>query len=527
MGYERSLTNEIETLENKIIKYKSFELSPKLDKLNFIKSSLPKIYQRISERIYPILEGHKKDLFINNMQKILSFICENPLISIKLEDIDFSDHQNIYQIPPNTFLPNIKWQNNIGKQKWKNTPLILGDDIFVGSAGREWNISDEADGVYCLNIHTGRIKWFYPTQSDVNQISFYDGLIFGGCDNGKFFCISSQTGKEKFSIFLDSGIVSSVYKGSCDNYIVVTYTGKIYEIFIGNDDEYIVGILDINCNIMGDISYLRDDQIVNLYIPTLCGKIYHISNHQIFNYLDPMGDNSPLKQTNKRVNDFSKKETERFMKKNFSTLYIKNEFQVEYPDEHSETKYSIAKLYSKPLVIQDKIYQAFIRHTYYDYPPIICINKSSGKIEWIAQDLNNVSESNYGNIRTELINFNNEIIFIHPYSNELVGISQENGQVLWATKLGRKMFQQWSSPIIYKNNIYVARHDGYLYKVNGITKKREWGMYLCKAENAGVVFNDEQTLVHESEATDWNISKGFSFFATPSIVKGNLTQIAS
>lgn len=510
-----NLTNEIESLENKIIKYKAFELSSKLNKLNFVKSNLPKIYERTQQRIYPIFELYNNEKFINNLSDFFKHIKPDSNIDIDTNHLNFSNNNEVFNPPEINSSPQIKWQTYIGKQKWKNTPLILGDDIFVGSAGDEWNSPDEKDGVYCLNIHTGRVKWFYPTNSDVNKISFYDGLILGGCDDGRFFCISSRTGKEKCTVKLDSGIVSSVYKKAEHLFIVVTYKGTLY--IINTEKANIHGYINIGSNVMGDIALIEDGYKTDVHIPTVDGLIIILSDREPFSPEDFKDRKNAIKVRNNTLKDF-----ERMVKEqNFCSFRIVEEIKVEYPDEHSDTNYSISELYSKPLITENKIYQAFARQTYYSYPAIISINKITGEINWFANDNKNLS-NHYGNIRTELVEFNNQIIFIHPYSNELVGISKNNGEVQWVTKLGRGMFQQWSSPIVYKENIYIARHDGYLYKVNGKTKQREWGMYLGEAEDAGVVFNDEQSLINENERVDWDIKKGFPLFSTPSASKGNL-----
>lgn len=479
-----NLNSQIQIYENKIIRLKAFSLSTKLDKLEFIKSNLPKIYERMQERIYPIFELYNKERFQENLKHFILHINKKAKPNTKNINIDFSNEKETFTPPIINNLPTINWATYIGKQKWKNTPIILGDDIFVGSAGESWNIPDEKDGVYCLNINTGRIKWFYQTVSDVNKISFFDGVIIGGCDNGRFFCISSKTGKEKWNIELDSGIVTTTFKHTrfdTDELIVATYNGIIYTIDIKNGN--INSSIQLNIHIMGDMTFIQNGYNNSIFIPTLEGTIYELKSKY--------------------------------------GLEVINKFNINYPDEHSKEGYSVPELYSKPLIIENNIYQAFARQTYYDYPAIVCIDKISGNINWFANDSDSLS-NDFGNIRTELLEFQNEIIFIHPYSNELIGISKENGKVIWITKLGREMFQQWSSPIIYNDDIYIARYDGYIYKIDGATKKREWSMYLGEYEDAGAVFNDEQSLNTENETTVWEVYKGYSLLSTPSISKNNL-----
>lgn len=510
------LNNEIEAFENKIFKYKAFELNSKLKKLNFVKSNLPIIFERTQQRIYPIFELYSKDRLITNLTDFLNHIKLDSIVEIELGSLTHLVKNELYKVPEVSNSPTIKWETYIGKQKWKNTPLILGDKIFIGSAGKKWNESDEEDGVYCINIHTGRIVWFYPTNSDVNKISFYDGLIVGGCDDGKFFCISSKTGKEKSVVQLDSGIVSSIYKEQDHVFLTATYNGTVY--IINTKESIIAGHINIQDNIMGDITLLKNEKETNIYIPTMKGNVCLLSAKELyFNIVNFEIENNYQECKNKSHKDFRRM----IEQINFCSYKLIDKFKIEYFNDSSKIRFSNSKLYSKPLVLNGKLFQAYARDTYYDYPAIVCIDLNTKKIEWYASDNKRLS-SNYGNIRTELLEYGNEIIFINPYSNELVGLSKETGEVIWIVSLGRAMFQQWASPIIYKDAIYIPRHDGYLYKVNALTKKREWGIYLGEAEDAGVVFNDEQTLINEEESTDWNINKGFSLLSTPAISKGNL-----
>ncbi len=508
-----NLDNKIANLEQKIIKYKVFALNSKLMKLNFIKSNLPKIFERTQDRIYPIFEIYKKDQLCANLEKFLNHIKSNSKVDFDLDSFSNLINNEQNKSPEISRFPTIKWEIYIGKQTWKNTPLILGDKIFIGSAGNKWNHPDEKDGVYCVNINTGREEWFYHTNSDVNKISFYDGLIVGGCDDGKFFCISSKTGKEKSVVQLDSGVVSSIYKEQDNVFIVATYNGTIY--VINTKISKIIGYCNLEEKIMGDITVVKDNSNHTIiYIPTLEGNIFLLSNKYIFNNAFTREKNilECEKFCNTIINNI---DNNCLFKYNIvDKIHIK--YQTNFREEVLNSQ-----LYSKPLVVNNTLFQGFIRDTYDDHPAIVCIDLKTKNVNWFSKDENNLS-THYGNIRTELLEHGNEIIFIHPYSNELVGLSKENGEVTWKINLGRSMFQQWASPILDKDFIYIPRHDGYLYKVNIITKKIEWGMYLGEARDAGAVLNNEQTLINEEESTDWEIYKGFSLLSTPAISKDNI-----
>jgi len=400
-------------------------------------------------------------------------------------------HKNVTQLvqtfdPKKTGLPRIKWSTFIGKQKWKNTPLIIGNSVFVGSAGNIWNEADDNDGIYCLDIDNGNIKWMYQTWSDVNEISYFDGIIVGGCDDGGVHCISAKTGALKWHIKLESGVVSKIYKYtgySEERLVVICYTGDILFLNLINGKQ--IGKISLEGNIMSNITVVYNDNSRFLYIPTVDGVLYEL-------------------------------------KEAFDTFTISNKTIISYPDSFSkQTGYSRAELYSPPIIHEGKIYLGFVRQTYYDYPAVICLDQKSKNVLWYANDPNKLG-NHFGNIRTNLLVDNGQIIFTHPYSNEIVGLNQSDGKIEWLTQVGRSMFQQWASPIKSEDGYFLSRYDGYLYKIYNSSKQRHWGIYLGQNEDAGVVFDSSQEVGNENEHTAWELFKGYSLISTPAINNGNI-----
>ncbi|GEM51945.1 hypothetical protein EB1_17350 [Empedobacter brevis NBRC 14943 = ATCC 43319] len=377
-------------------------------------------------------------------------------------------------------LPIIKWSTYIGKQKRKNTPLVLGNYIYVGSAGNHWNKSDDNDGIYCLDINSGEIVWFFKTNSDVNEISYFDGLIVGGCDDGSVYCLSSKSGKYKWKQSFTSSVMSKIYKFvdyEEESLIICCYDGSIVLVNINNGD--ILSFNKIEGHIMSDVILEKIDHQYILYIPTIEGIFYELSiSHNMISVI--------------------------------------HSIQINYPKTINQEPVFISGLYSSPLIIEGKIYLGFVRETYYDYPAIICLDQRTKDIIWYANDVNKLGE-NFGNIRTNLIFDGKHIVFTHPYSNEIIGLNPQNGHVEWITPIGRNMFQQWASPIQSESSYYLSRHDGYLYKIDKITKKRKWGMYLGDEEDSGVVFDSNQSLSNENETRAWELFKGYSLISTPTI----------
>lgn len=477
-----NLTNEIQVLENKMIATKAFALYGKLDKLNFIKSNLPKIYVRTQEKLYPIFELWDEDSTNKSSMALIDYIKPNKSKNISLNFSTVADTTipKEFSSPSLSSLPEIKWSVKIGRQKWKNTPLILGDDIFIGSAGDEWNLGDEKDGVYNLSALNGRVKWFFPTNSDVNEINYFDGELIGGCDNGLVFCISAKNGNPKWKIKFDSAIMSKIYKHSMfskDLFIIPQYNGDIT--FVDTQTGETLYSISTDLNIMGNIYFSNQ----TLFIQTVQGYVV-------------------------------------ILQEGFDKFELKKKLLIKYPDEHNlPEKLSRAELYSTPIIQNGTLVQAVCRQTYYDYPPMIAIDITSGKTKWIAN--NGKLKSTFGNIRTEPSIYKDLIIFLHSYSNELIAVDKNTGLLKWKIEIGRSMFQQWSSPLIFNDNIYIGRHDGYLYKVNLNTNKKEWAIYLGNEKDSGIVIDNTQIHSNEEERTVWDLYKGYPILSSPRLHRGN------
>lgn len=237
-----------------------------------------------------------KQIKLNNKDtQFITLINGNELIDLmkiyrlydqvfEIEELNLTReiHKNVTQLvesfnPVKEGLPSIKWSSYIGKQKWKNSPLIIGNSIFVGSGGNKWNKDDENDGIYCLDALTGSIEWMHQTNSDVNEISCFDGLIIGGCDDGRVHCISSKTGKPKWITKLNSGVISKVYKYagySEERLIVVCYNGETC--FLNLNNGALIEKIDLEGNVMSNIEFFNNSKTRILFVPTVQGILYEI-----------------------------------------------------------------------------------------------------------------------------------------------------------------------------------------------------------------------------------------------------------
>jgi hypothetical protein len=199
---------QIEEFEVKMIQAKAYELSPKLDKLNFVKSNLPCVFHTVQERIYPELKLWDNDNTRATLGQIMARLAPNVAVDMSAIPLDFERLAPMPVVIPRVAeLPSVLWKARVGHQAWKNSATVVGDNVIVGSAGRHWNAADSEDGVYCLDATTGVIRWLAPTGADANRVFVDSGIVVTGCDNGSAVAVSVQDGSRLWSVQLDRGIV--------------------------------------------------------------------------------------------------------------------------------------------------------------------------------------------------------------------------------------------------------------------------------------------------------------------------------
>ena len=394
-----------------------------------------------------------------------------------------------------TSIPAILWWQKIGINSWRNTPVIIGEHLYVGSSGSSWNKPDALDGIYAFEAKTGKRKWFYQSAIDVNEVAFIEGLILVGNDLGEVFAISAASGKLRWKIKVRGAVYA---KPAYSDVGVVIATGKGNLYLLNLNDGNIIDETTVDGGVRAGL-VMRDSHV---YVATESGTIYHFAVSGGFSsrgkvsliYPDKYGSN--IGYVDESISRFS---------------------------QLGNGRYSEPSIYSSPLLLDDKMIIGFVRDTYYSYPAVLAFNLMSdgsiGELSWYGTDAEELVGA-FGNIRFTPAYYEGYLYFGNPYSNEVYALNAADGKVVWGTELGQPMFQHWPSPVIGTNFLYVARHDGYLHKIDPKTGVRLSSIFLGLHERAGLVFDHNEALPGKDLGYRWNPSGSFSIFSTPAYSRG-------
>ncbi len=389
--------------------------------------------------------------------------------------------------------PEIAWKKQIGVQSWRNNPLFVGQNVYVGSSGSSWNEPDEADGLYAFDAQSGERKWFVPTDRDFNDVAYTDGLLVGGTDGGEVVAVSAMSGKPRWKAAVEGRVYGrpAYVEGGV---AVATGEGRLYLLELRNGATIGEQVLD------GPVRAGIASRDTDLWVATEAGSLYQF---WVFGSLGDPKSVTPVYYPDE-YGDL--------------TLEAGAESPLRRYEALGQGRFSRASVYAQPVVLERKVILGFVRQTSYDYPAVATFTDGGG-LAWIGSDAEDKVEDGFGNMRSAPALYENLVICGNPYSNSVYALSLEDGKVVWSTALGQPMFQHWSSPVVAGDAVYVARHDGYLHKLEARTGKRLWSLYLGHPDDAGLVLMGDEALPGGQRRTQWNPNAASPIFATPAVSK--------
>ena len=382
--------------------------------------------------------------------------------------------------------PEIVRQFFIGKQTWRNNPTIVGNRLFVGSSGRVWNEPDVLDGVYSFNLDTGEKTWFVHTDADFNDLTYISGLVVGGTDSGKVLGIGARTGKTYWTRQFYGKVYARPARLRA-GVAVATSAGRLYVLDL--KDGTTKARSELDAGVRAGLVAAQDE----LWVATVSGTLY------------------------------------RYM--GFGEVQLRRESRIYYPDEFGNElsgkaiawyerlgkgRGQRAKFYGAPLVLDDRVILSVVRARQYDYPPVMAFMKN-GQLDWIGTDPGGMVGSAFGDSRLTPASWYGRLIVADPYSNAVYSLSTDTGEVVWATHLGHPDFQHWASPVVSNDYVYVARHDGFLHKLQASDGKRIWSIFLGQNGHAGRTFLEDEPLPDLESDFEWNSRIPNPIYSTPAV----------
>lgn len=497
----RDLDDQMTVFETQMVRMKAFELSAKLDKLRFVRTNLPNVFRHMHERIFPEFALWNDQTVRSTLKQVLSRLASESNVDVDKIPLKFERLAATPLVVPRLReLPSVLWTARVGCQAWKNSPLVVGNHVLVGSAGTHWNKPDAEDGIYCLDAETGTQIWFAQTPADANRLMVSKGKVVTGCDDGTVIAVSLRDGAVIWQVKLDSGIVGGPFKLSgsiggslaaplsrddlLDPFLIVTFIGTVYLIDLCTGVS--IQRLEVGHQVVADIAVGKLGRSDLFWMPCIDGNTVFLEYDEIS-----------------------------------VKIAKKGEVVLRYADEFQAEGYSVASLRAKPLLAEGIILQGLVRRTYYEAPPLVALDGRSGKLLWMANDIARKAGS-FGNLRSAPVVINREVIFAPAYGCGLAAVSLDDGQFLWSVDLSQGMFEQWCSPVVRGKSVYLGRHDGYLHKVNVVTRQREWSVFLGDSTHAGSTVSGEQQLPEFQARSAWVVGGSAPILATPALDRGRL-----
>ena len=357
--------------------------------------------------------------------------------------------------------PTIEWRIFTGIAGWLNSPLIVGDRVFVASAGRAQGTEDARDGVYAYNLYTGRQEWFFGATLDMNGLGYGNGIIVATGDEGRVWGIDATDGS---LIWVET--------------LGVATFG--YPLVLEEDNLVVVGDADgvVTAYNLRNGGLLWQRQVDG---PIRGGAVSD-------------GEMIVIAGENRDVLAVDKNGTELW--------------RVEVRER--DTEGALARIWAAPTIVRDLVVITMLREDTFAEPAITALRKSDGSQVWQAMDIAGI-KNEWGSIRSSVAAVGDLLVYGEPYSDRLVALDIETGETAWDVKTGAYCFPHWPSPAVVSGQVIIARHDGAMYAVDIETQTKVWDIYLGNA--AGTFPADFDT----AGFCEWAPQTGYSVLASPAV----------
>ena len=342
--------------------------------------------------------------------------------------------QEIRSIKGPTFL---NWSKEVGKMHWRNNIVANRGKIFFGTSGNEWNQPDSEDAIWCVDAATGSQLWRCEMHADVNEVSLIGNFVVAGTDGGEVAAIDQDSGEKIAVLELDGPIFAKPIEINHQNQnvgVIISHAGNVI-IFDPGKREFLE---------FGETSHnVRANPVTTDDLASKGTFVVGTEENEVI----------VCRLTGNSIE-----------KKAIYNLGI---------SKSSFGKFQLKNTGIQSLVISGKsILVSFTRDTYDKRPPLICLDLMTGEFKWQARTAKTISKKDavVGNCRIRPVVWKNLVISTFSYSGSLHAFDINTGLGKWRITLDAGFFQNWSSPLLSGDYLYVPRINGVISKIDLVSQ---------------------------------------------------------
>jgi outer membrane protein assembly factor BamB len=369
--------------------------------------------------------------------------------------------------------PHIRWKTRVGIQGWLNSPLALGALAIVPSSGKTHNVPDPEDGIYALDMKSGRRVWRAATMGDANGVLATDDRVVATSDDGHVYAFDLRSGKQ-------------LWKQAAQ--------GKVYSHPLRVADRVIVG------DASGTLRALALKDGKSLWTVQLSGAIRggaSADDKQIY-AVSQSGEAIALRPDGKQV---------------WKQRVLRPSFDKQGPDEPIEA-------YAPPVVSKDSLFVSFARDTYYeDAPALLSIDKRTGRVRWRAK-----GPGSWGNLRSTPVMVGGLLVWGEAYSGDVAAVHETTGRMAYRATIGPCYFPQWASPAAAGDVVYLPKFDGALYALRAKDGRKLWELYLGDSKLAG---KPRPVTPPSRYGCEWDVPSGTPLYAPVAVAEDGTVLVGS
>lgn len=374
------------------------------------------------------------------------------------------------------------WRGYFGKMHYRNNFSQRDGVVYFGTCGDSWNIADSRDAVFALRPRGKEIIWERKANADVNHTSATEKYVFFGTDGNEFVALDRLTGEPKASVETESPVANEIHTlpDVDDTVFTTTISGEVIffdrEALRFNTLHHLSLEGAVTCSAFSS----RD-----LYLGTDAGIIYHCDVQT--------GEFQPI-------------------------------FQLPEKKKEHYTLRSLAV--TNITVVADRLVVSYSRETYDEAPPLLCLNRHTGRIVWTGGEASPDADDEFGNAPAKPLILGNRIYCTFAYNSNLTEFSLDSGDLLRSVRLDNSWFQNWASPIEANGRIIVPRVSGVLVQIDPSKLSIEWVNSVEGQARFKITANEKEDEWPDVEAKDPGpypaepLEKGIA--STPTIADGLL-----